>query len=58
MNLKRDVVEFVARCFDFQRVKVECKVPGTATSNHDSRVEMGGYFHGFHHTVSEDSEIS
>ena len=27
-NLKRDVVEFVARCFECQQVKVECKHPG------------------------------
>jgi len=25
MNLKRDTKEFVARCFDCQRVKAECK---------------------------------
>ena len=28
LNLKRDVAEFVARCFDCQRVKLECKHPG------------------------------
>jgi len=28
MNLKRDVAEFVVRCFDYQRVKVKCKHPG------------------------------
>ena len=27
-NLKRDVAEFVVRCFDCQRVKAECKHPG------------------------------
>jgi len=27
LNLKRDVVEFMARCFNCQRVKVECKHP-------------------------------
>ena len=26
-NPKRDVVQFVARCFDYRRVKVECKHP-------------------------------
>ncbi len=28
LNLKRDVPEFVARCFYCQRVKAECKHPG------------------------------
>lgn len=27
-NLKRDVAKFVARCFDYQCVKAECKHPG------------------------------
>jgi len=27
-NLKRDVAEFVASCFNYQRVKEECKHPG------------------------------
>jgi len=26
-NLNRDVVEFVARCFDYQQVKAKCKTP-------------------------------
>lgn len=28
LNLKKDVVEFVARCFNFQRVKAKCRHPG------------------------------
>ena len=28
LNLKRDVVELVARCFDSQPVKAKCKHPG------------------------------
>jgi len=28
LNMKKDVVEFVARCFSFRRVKGECKHPG------------------------------
>ena len=27
-NMKKDVAEFVAMCFNFQRVKAECKNPG------------------------------
>jgi len=28
LNMKRDVIDFVARCFDCQHVKEKCKHPG------------------------------
>jgi len=54
-NLKEDVVDFVARCLDYQHVKVECRHPSRiSTTDYDSKIEVGCHFHGFHYRFSED----
>ena len=57
-NLKKDVAEYVARCFDCHRVKAECKHRWTTTADCNSRVEVGGHFNGLHHRFAEDSETT
>ena len=39
-------------------MKAACKHLGCLSSDYDSRVEMGGHFHGFHYRFSKDIEAA
>ena len=58
-GMKRDMAEYISRCMKCQQVKVEHQHPaGLLQLFSSSRMEMGSYFHGFYHQITDDLETT
>jgi hypothetical protein len=53
-GLKKDIVDYLAKCLECHQVKAEHRVPNrVVTTPTHPRMEMGNHLHGFHHRITK-----